>query len=145
MNLPWSRYVLSLLLAGFASTAWATELAVSDAWIRLLPGEAPAGGYFILRSGGNHREVLIGVTSTAFGQAMMHRTTEEGGLSRMRPVDAVEIPTRGRVVFSPGGYHLMLTGPKRKLAVGDRVEITLEFEGGQKLSIPFEVRGPGGK
>jgi copper(I)-binding protein len=140
-----SRFAILFSLAGLASGAWAAELEVSDAWIRLIPGGAPAGGYFTLRNGTNQPAVLVGASSSAFEYVMMHRTTEEKGLSRMLPVDRVEVPAGGTLAFAPSGYHLMLTKPSRKVAVGDRIAITLEFTGGHKSTVQFEVRGPAGK
>ncbi len=140
-----SRFAILFCLAGLASGAWAAELEVSDAWIRLIPGGAPAGGYFTLRNGANQPAVLVGASSSAFEHVMMHRTTEEKGLSRMLPVDRVEIPARGTLAFAPSGYHLMLTKPSRKVSVGDRIAITLEFTAGHKITAQFEVRGPAGK
>lgn len=122
--------------------AWAADLNVSDAWIRVLPGGAPAGGYFILHNGARKPVVLVSARSVAFGHVMMHKTAEEGGLSRMLPVERVEVPAGGKAAFAPGGFHLMLMQPNRKVAVGDRIKITLGFAGGQKLTTEFQVRGP---
>lgn len=122
--------------------AWAADLNVSDAWIRVLPGGAPAGGYFILHNGARQPVVLVSARSAAFGHVMMHKTAEEGGLSRMLPVERVEVPAGGKAAFAPGGFHLMLMQANRKVAVGDRIKITLGFAGGQKLTTEFQVRGP---
>lgn len=128
-----------------SASAWAADLNVSDAWIRILPGSAPAGGYFLLRNDGKQPVVLVGARSAAFGHVMMHKTAEERGVSRMLPVERVEVPAGGKVAFVPGSYHLMLMQPTRKVAVGDRIQVTLEFAGGQKLTAEFQVRGPSGK
>lgn len=125
--------------------ARAADLNVSEAWIRVLPGGAPAGGYFVLRNGARQPVVLVGARSAAFGHVMMHQTAEEGGVSRMLPVERVEVPAGGKVAFAPGGYHLMLMQPTRKVAAGDRIQVTLELAGGQKLTTEFQVRGPAGK
>jgi len=139
------RFAIFVCLAWLASGAWAAELEVSDAWIRLLPVGAPAGGYFTLRNDSNQPAVLVGVSSSDFGHVMMHKTVEEKGRSRMLHVDRVEVPARGKLAFTPGGYHLMLMQPRRKLAVGDRIAIALEFSGGRKLMAQFQLRGPAGK
>ena len=128
-----------------SASAWAADLNVSNAWIRVLPGGAPAGGYFLLRNDGRQPVVLVGARSAAFGLVMMHKTAEEGGVSRMLPVERVEVPAGGKIAFAPGSFHLMLMQPTRKVAAGDRIQITLEFAGGQKLTTEFQVRGPSGK
>lgn len=38
----------------------------------------------------------------------------------MMHVHEVEVPAGGKVVFSPGGYHVMLMKPARTLAIGDK-------------------------
>ena len=125
--------------------AWAADLNVSDGWIRIQPGGAPAGGYFQLRNAGKQPVVLVGASSASFGNVMMHKTAEEGGVSRMLPVEKVKVPAGGTVAFAPGSYHLMLMQPTRKVAAGDRIQVTLEFAKSQKLTTEFQVRGPGGK
>lgn len=140
-----ARFALTVCLALSVAGLGAAELAVEDAWIRLLPGGAPAGGYFTLRNDTGRPAVLVGASSDEFGHVMMHRTTVEQGRSRMLHVEQMEVPARGKVVFAPGGYHLMLMQPGAKVAVGQRVPITLEFSGGRKLTAQFELRGPAGK
>ena len=131
-------------LVGLASGAWAAELEVSDAWIRLVPAGAPADGYFKIRNGASKSVALVGASSSAFGNVVMH-LTRGTGLSRMFPLTSVDVPMRGTLVFVPGGHHLMLHDPNRTLAVGDEIPITLEFSNKQKITVPFAVRGPAGK
>jgi len=49
------------------------ELKVSEAKLRLLPGNLPAAGYFTLTNTGNQPVVLTGAQSPAFAQVMMPR------------------------------------------------------------------------
>jgi copper(I)-binding protein len=46
------------------------------------------------------------------------------------------------VQFAPGGYHLMLMKRQQPLAVGDEVDITLEFEDGRRLPVTFRAVSP---
>ena len=65
---------------------------------------------------------VVDVESLDFGMPMIHRTVEEGGVSRMRPAGKLEIPPGGELRFEPGGLHLMLMRPLRPLAEGDVVD-----------------------
>lgn len=129
----------------FARAVAAADLQVSNGWIRLLPAGVPAAGYFEVRNVAAKRAELVGASSPAFAQAMIHRSTEEKGRSSMTHVHDVEVPAGGRLVFRPGGYHIMLMKPTRTLSVGDKVPVTLEFRSGEKITAQFEVRGPLGK
>lgn len=140
-----NRVAIAACLALYASVAAATDLQVVDGWIRLLPGGAPSAGYFEIRNNGSAPQRLVGASTPAFSAAMLHKTTEEGGRSTMAHVHDVEVTPRGSLVFKPGGYHIMLMKPTRKLNVGDKVPVTFEFASGEKISSQFEVRSPSGK
>ena len=140
-----SRLAILFCFLGLVSGVGAAELEVSNAWIRLIPGGVPAGGYFTLRNGANQPAVLVSISSTAFGSVMMHRTVEEQGRSRMLTVDQIEVGAGKTMSFTPGGYHLMLTKPSRDFAIGERVPITLEFSDKHMITVQFEVRSPTAK
>lgn len=128
-----------------AGSASAADLEVSNGWIRLLPAGVPAAGYFELRNAAASRAELVGASSPAFAQAMIHRSTEENGRSTMTHVHQLEVPAGGKLAFKPGGYHIMLIGPTRQLRLGEKVPVTLEFRGADPITAQFEVRGPSGK
>jgi copper(I)-binding protein len=136
------RFIFLLLAIAFAASARAADIAVFDAWIRLLPAGAPAGGFFTIRNRGARAVTLAGASSSDYAMIMLHQTREEGGVSKMAAVPAVTIPPGGTLSFRPGGYHLMLMEPRHQIAVGSHVPVTLEFAGGGKVTAPFAVRGP---
>jgi copper(I)-binding protein len=72
--------------------------------------------------------------------AMVHETTVESGMSRMRHAKALVAPARGSLVFAPGGNHMMLMHPKRKLAEGDRVKVDIVLKDGRRLPTVLVVR-----
>ena len=140
------RRLLLLAVASLCcAPALASDLDVSGAWIRLLPGDVPAAGYFELRNRGTAAAELTGATSSAFAEVMLHRTSTEAGQSRMMHVEKIDIAPGRSVAFTPGGYHLMMMEPRQKLSVGTKVPVTLQFAGGEKVTAQFEVRGPAGK
>ena len=143
-RLGWSLGALTGALL-VSSMAMAADLQVTNAWIRLLPGGAPAGGYFEIRNDGGARVELIGSKSKDFGDIMLHESFTERGQSQMRHVDALELPPGKKLIFKPGSYHLMMVQPARKLAVGEKIPIILVFADGKEITAQFDVRGPSGK
>jgi periplasmic copper chaperone A len=135
---------LTVLLASvlFATSAWAAGLTVSGAWVRHLPAGVPAGGFFTLHNQSKGAVALVGASSPDYAMVMLHKTVEEGGTSKMMPVDRIEVPAGGAVAFHPGGYHLMLMHAKHEIKVGSRIPVTLVFSDGAKVTAQFEVRGP---
>lgn len=139
---------LATLLLGSSLVANAADAkpaspVVEDAWIRMLPGQLPAAGYFELRNRSDAARRLSGVESPAFGMAMLHKSSEQNGQSQMEHVDTVALPPRGSVRFAPGGYHLMLMGAKNPLKVGEHVPVTLSFSDGSSVEVQFVVRPAG--
>ena len=122
----------------------AAKLEVKDAWIRWLPSGLPAGGYVTLVNRSAQPLVLIGASSDTYGEIDLHRSSQDGGMSRMAMVDKIVIPARSTLSFAATGYHLMLMQPRKTLAPGGRVPITLKFAGGESQTVEFELRQPNG-
>jgi copper(I)-binding protein len=140
----WLAPILAALLVlagtGSAHAAQADSVRVGHAWIRLLPGELPAGAYAVLQNAGDVPVALTGASSAAYGHVMLHRSTTEGGMARMAMVGQLDIPAHGQVTLAPGGYHLMLMHARRTLKPGDTVKVTLQFADGSRLDVDFLAR-----
>ena len=151
MKMPALPLLLCALLAtGAARSADAPPVTASHAWLRVLPGALPAGGYVVLRNDGDRPASLTGASSPAYGMAMLHQSSQAGGSSRMAMVDALPIPAHGTQALKPGGYHLMLMELKAPLKVDTQVPVTLRLRDakGQErtmdLAIPVAAKAPGG-
>jgi copper(I)-binding protein len=104
------------------------------------PGVAMMAGYMALRNNTSRTQVLVAASSSDFETVMIHRTIVKDGMAGMEHAPQIELTPNARLIFAPGGYHLMLMNPKRILRAGDRVDITLEFRGGLVSPVAFEVR-----
>lgn len=129
----------------FAASAWAAGIGVSGAWIRQLPAGAPSGGFFTLQNQGKNTLTLVGASSPGYDMVMIHKSMEEGGMSKMMSVDKIDVPAGGDVVFRPGSYHLMLMNARRDIKIGSSIPVTLKFSDGREVTTQFEVRGPTAK
>lgn len=125
-----------------AATALAQSPSVSAAWIRLLPGDLPAAGYFVLKNDSDRAATLVGASTPAFASAQLHETVDKNGLDRMVHVESVPVAAHAALQFRPGGYHIMLMHARRSLKVGDTVRITLRLADGTEIPADFIVRGP---
>ncbi|WP_324779695.1 copper chaperone PCu(A)C [Thiobacillus sedimenti] len=128
-----------------AQSAWAANLAVTDAWARAtVPGQPVSGAYMQIRSDADAR--LVGVTSTAVPRVEVHEMSMDGGVMRMREVKAIELPKGKTVSLEPGGYHIMLMNLKKPIAAGDVIPLTLVIEADgkrQTVEVKAEARAPG--
>ncbi|WP_267223311.1 copper chaperone PCu(A)C [Dyella silvae] len=136
---------LLLLAAGLLLTtgAYATEaehIRASQAWLRVLPGDLPAGAYVTLENTGDQPASLRSARSTTYASVMLHKSSDEGGVSRMAMVETLVIPAHGKAELAPGGYHLMLTKAASSVKPGDTVKVTLGFGDGSTLETDFVAR-----
>ena len=133
-----------LVIAGLLATlpAAAAEVAVSGAWIRLIPGGGPSAGYATLANRGSEPAVLVGAECAAYAKVMLHKSVESGGTSRMEHVGRLTVPPGDTRALAPGGYHLMLMKPEAPPEVGQKLEVTLRFADGTTRVVAFAVEPP---
>ncbi|SEI48311.1 copper chaperone PCu(A)C [Frateuria terrea] len=126
-----------LLCAGAAHATQAGHVHASDAWIRVMPANLPAGGYVSLRNDGDQPAVLDGASSAAYGSVMLHQSSTDTGMGRMRMVDSLTVPAHGQVALAPGGYHFMLMDAGKPVQPGQTVQVVLHFADGSTLGTDF--------
>ena len=135
---------LVLVLAGparAAGMAQVGEVAIHDAWARASLGNAPNSAvYMTLETTGEQPDRLVASSTPVADKATLHSHVMDGGIARMRPVEAIEVAPGAPTVLEPGGLHIMLIGLRQKLAAGDRVPLTLVFERAGEISVEAPVR-----
>lgn len=105
------------LAAARASVA-ASSLVVSDPWMRAIAAPVPAAAYFILSNTSDTPRTLVGLSSPDCGELMMHQSRNVNGVGAMVMVARRIAPPHGRIVFAPGGYHLMCLSPSKAVKPG---------------------------
>lgn len=133
-----SKFMFALLAACAAGAAQA-QVQVEDPWVRgMVEAQKTTGAFMRLTSAQTLK--LVGASSPAAGVVEVHRTSMEGGVMRMRRVEALELPAGQAVELKPGGYHVMLMQVKTPLKAGQTVPITLEFEAnGKRESVTVQA------
>jgi copper(I)-binding protein len=135
------------LAAGMVLPA-AAAVQVSGAWARATaPGQDEGAVYLSVTSTTADR--LTAVSSPDAGMAMLHETTQMGGMSSMQDMDGVALPPGKTVTFAPHGMHIMLMDLKHPLTAGSVIGIDLTFEkaGTVHAQVPVEkttATGPQG-
>lgn len=141
--------LIMLALAGLigASTAWADNVKVDDAWTRATaPGQKVAGGFMRLTADADM--MLVGGGSPVSSHLELHTMQMDGGVMVMRQVENIPLPKDKTVELKPGGLHIMFIGLKQPIKAGDKVPVTLQVRGAngkeQTLAVTLEARAIGG-
>ncbi len=124
----------------------ATQLEIADAYV----AEAPPGldvtaAYMTINNPTSADKYIVSLRSDDFDAVEMHTTDIEGGIAKMRKLDRLVIPANSSVSLTPGGIHLMLHKPKKRLHAGEL--ITLEINEADHtlhgLVLPVKKMRPG--
>ena len=143
----------SLLLAAaltLASTALAHDYMQGDIhimkpWSRPLPAVSVNGAaYMTLVNKGKATDKLISISTPAARRAELHDHVMEGGMMKMRPVEAMAITPGEPLVMQSGGLHIMLMGLAEPLVEGNSFPLTLTFERAGSIEVTVMIFEPEG-
>jgi len=125
---------------GGSSDSTTSGLTVSDAWVRSpITPDQPGAAYLVIQNDGT-ADKLLSVTSDVAQTIELHESMMSGNMMQMSPVPNIEVPANGKAELKPGGFHMMLIGLTRPLKVGDKVQLTLNFEKAGKIPVTADVR-----
>ena len=139
---------LAVCLAAAASaraqTAPGPTIEIAHPFARATAATAKTGAaYFTIVNTGTSDDRLIAASSPVAEKSEPHSTIDDNGVMRMRPLAGIEVKAGERVEFKPGGMHLMLTGLKVPLKLGQSFPLTLTFEKAGAVSVMVAVEKAG--
>jgi copper(I)-binding protein len=115
---------------------------VDHAWIRLPAAKNRPGAAYFRMEAGSEGTRLVGVSTPAARWIELHETQMKGSTAKMKRRKEIEFPSRGELVFEPGGRHAMLFGLSPKVKAGDRISLTFSFNVAPPVTVEAEVRSP---
>jgi len=130
-----------LLIASslFLSLAVQAQVKVDDPWVRATVAPQKATGAFMQLTSARPAKV-VAASSPVAAMVEIHEMKMDGGVMKMRAVDALPLPAGQAVALKPGSYHVMLMGLKAPIKAGETVPLTLTVEGEDKRRTTVEVR-----
>ena len=118
------------------------RLRIDHPFARATPPGARSGGiYMTIENGGTAADRLLRVASPAAASVELHSMTMDGNVMRMRAITGLDIAPGAKVTLGSSGYHVMLVGLAKPLAVGDRFPLTLTFEKAGSVDVSVFVEG----
>ncbi len=115
----------------------------SVGWLHAMgPGAKEAAGYLVLTNNGDEERKLLRITSAASDEVGLRRSiVSEEGLARAWPVGFMKLAPGESLHLEPEGLQVMFSNLKSSLKAGDKVPLTLQFDGFEKpFTVMLEVR-----
>ncbi|MGX9964472.1 copper chaperone PCu(A)C [Roseomonas sp. F4] len=138
--------LIGLAATGAQAQAQAQATIQAEAgWSRAAGAGRVGAGFLTLRNSGAAADRLVSARADIARVVELHTHLHEGGVMRMRPVEAIELPAGETVTLQPGGLHLMLIDLKQPLNQGERVPVTLVFERAGEVQVQLAVQSAGAR
>lgn len=118
------------------------EVKASGGWARATtPGAKTAAGYLTFTNSGEEERKLLKLVSPVSDEVTLHRSSiDEKGMTRMWPMAMLAVQPGETLRLEPGGIHLMLGALKTALVPGQKVPLTIKFDGGEpEFTVQLEV------
>jgi copper(I)-binding protein len=134
---------LAVVLCLALATPAAAEVKASDGWARATtPGAKVAAAYLTLTNTGDEQRKLLKIVTTVSDEVSIHRTSiTETGVARMWPMAVLAVDADTTLRLEPGGLHVMFSALKVPLVAGQKVPLTMKFDGGEpEFTLMLEVR-----
>jgi periplasmic copper chaperone A len=142
-----NKFVVPGLVLGLAAPLAAQEyragaLVIDAPVIRVSSPVAKTGaGFMVIRSTGRQDDRLLSVSTDASNRADLHGTVHDGNVMRMRAqADGVPVPAGGKLLFAPGGLHVMFIGLKALVPEGRTITVRMTFEKAGSVDVAFKAQ-----
>lgn len=135
-------FLLPVSLLG-AAGAQAGGLSIANVWAQPTPPRAIVGRvYLTIVNNGKEVDHLVAASTDVARTAEVSGVRILQDVANQRHLVNIDIPAGGRIVFSPGGYHILLRNLKHPLVAGERFEVDLTFEKAGDIPLAVKVEAP---
>ena len=132
----------ALALSPLASAAQ-DKVQIVEPWARAALAGRNSAAYMTIVNHMAEKDELVAAATPVARVVELHTHVMDGGVMRMRPVQAIEVNVGEPAVLRPGGLHVMLIGLTRDLKAGETIPLTLRFRnaGERTIEVPVQAAG----
>lgn len=137
--------VLPLLVLTGCTQPAAVE--ISDPWVRASDYSDHVGGmtgvFMKIKNNGSETITLVGGSAELAGMVEVHEVVMQDGEMVMQKIEGgISIEPGTTHVLEMGGDHVMLMNLKQAILAGDKVSVTLDFDGAEDVTLTDLVAKP---
>ncbi len=133
--------VTALMVVAAACGDDAGGVSVDGQWARTSPNMATNGAAYMQLTAAD-ADALVGasVDSSIAAMAQVHEVVMDAdGAMMMQQTPSITLPAGEEVSLEPGGFHIMMMDLAEPFVLGQKFEITLQFEGVGAVVVEVEV------
>ena len=117
------------------------SIKLENAWARESPPLVTTGAaYLKIISVSDQADRILGISGAVAKTIEIHTHLTENGMTKMRPVEALDVAATETTILEPGGLHVMLIGLKAPLKKGDVFPLTFKFEHAGEISVNVIIK-----
>ncbi len=138
---------LILIISAFSNPVFAditnheNKLLIENAWIAEAPPVSKVMvAYLTLINAGPNAIEIIRAESDLYSSIEIHETIHKDGMASMVRHDSLIIAANNKLELKPGGPHLMLFNPAKRLKAGDVVTITFTANNNTTKTVSVPVK-----
>lgn len=118
-----------------AAAAQEKKPSVTSGWVKVPDaGATQTTGFVSVDNPGMYAFYLVSAASDAAATVELRQSGKDAA------IDEITVPAYGSLDMSPTGYFIVLKGLKKPLAEGDKVNLTVVNELGEKMSVEATVK-----
>lgn len=131
---------LPLLYLLISTSVCAHHITINNARIHEgPPAQTILGGYMSINNQGADDEQIQSISSELFERIEIHKTIIQNGLAKMEMQKELTINKNAVLQLKPGGQHLMLINPLRRIKAGDSIILQFTLQDGSEFEAVFPV------
>ncbi len=124
-----------------ANSQASDEISIVDPYVRAVPpGQKISAAFLQLDNASDSMQSIVSASSPAAEVVELHTHIHDNGMMKMRRIEKIDIPAKGKTLLKPGGLHIMLIDLKNNLKLGQEVSVTLKFSDGSEKTFSAPVR-----
>jgi copper(I)-binding protein len=120
-----------------------SPISLSNLTVRPAKTGQNSAAFVTIKNNSSQEMRLVKASTPLAGTVELHRSFEENGIHKMRPVNDISIVAEGQTSLEPGGLHIMLIDLQSDLVSNPQqpqeIPITLTFDSGDRVDAFFLV------
>lgn len=118
-----------------------TDIMTHHPYARATPPNAPTSAVFLeVMNRGDNDRYIVSATTPAAAKVELHDVIKDGDVMKMRQVESIQVPAKGKAVLKPGSLHIMLFELQQPFVEGEQIDVQITFADGEQQTFSAPIK-----